>query len=278
MADKIKKALDEAQEITRIQDYIDNIKQRGFHVGNISDGHHTFDELYDHRAKLFLSLCLTSMHNYAWKSLLHNDPKDPMYPGMFIVGVTTPEGEATYHYDIDPYWSMFNVREVPRAPKYDGCSPKESIDRLVNFAKKMSSSYKYDNIVNHKVTDVVNNTYNEYTGYAVPNIGHTTAGGSIVFGSNEITNKNVSIFKDTTNKELSTDHTKNQKDDLYPGMTFIYKDNLYTYRGNGLIYDERYLNDLFYIDNDGYVVRYLNNNVDKSIPVSDLIANIKKVV
>ena len=96
-------------------------------IGNLSDGYHTFNELYHHRAILFSVIC-NSMPDKAWKSKLH-DTGD-MYDGMFIVGIETPEGQATYHYDIEPYWDMFKVKELEKAPKWDGHTPQVAIDRL----------------------------------------------------------------------------------------------------------------------------------------------------
>ena len=96
-------------------------------IGNLSDGYHTFNELYHHRAILFSVIC-NSMPDKAWKSKLH-DTGD-MYDGMFIVGIETPEGQATYHYDIEPYWDMFKVKELEKAPKWDGHTPQVAIDRI----------------------------------------------------------------------------------------------------------------------------------------------------
>lgn len=96
-------------------------------MGDVSDGYHTFDELYHHRAILFSVIC-NSNKELAWKSKLH-DTGD-MYDGMFIVGIETPEGQATYHYDIEPYWDMFEVKELPKAPKWDGHTPDEAIRRI----------------------------------------------------------------------------------------------------------------------------------------------------
>ena len=96
-------------------------------IGNLSDGYHTFNELYHHRAILFSVIC-NSMPDKAWKSKLH-DAGD-MYDGMFIVGIETPEGQATYHYDIEPYWDMFKVKELEKAPKWDGHTPQVAIDRI----------------------------------------------------------------------------------------------------------------------------------------------------
>lgn len=96
-------------------------------IGNLSDGYHTFNELYHHRAILFSVIC-NAMPDKAWKSKLH-DTGD-MYDGMFIVGIETPEGQATYHYDIEPYWNMFNVKEIEKAPKWDGHTPQVAIERI----------------------------------------------------------------------------------------------------------------------------------------------------
>ena len=101
-------------------------------VGDVSDGYHTFNELYHHRAVLFSVIC-SFMPDKAWKSKLH-DTGD-MFDGMFIVGIDTPAGQATYHYDIDPYWDIFNVKELDRAPKWDGHTPDDAISRIFSLIK-----------------------------------------------------------------------------------------------------------------------------------------------
>lgn len=96
-------------------------------TGNTSDGYHTFNELYHHRAILFSVICNDRLDR-AWKSKMHHD--GTMYDGMFIVGIQTPNGQATYHYDIDPYWDMFRVPELSQAPKWDGHTPAQAIERI----------------------------------------------------------------------------------------------------------------------------------------------------
>ena len=102
-----------------------------YSASNVSDGHHTFNELYDHRGKLFAALCRAYPH-LCWKSTKHHDEEnDPMFPGMFIVGIDTPAGTVTYHYDVDPYWELFkNVPEYDRAKPYDGATPEDGLARL----------------------------------------------------------------------------------------------------------------------------------------------------
>ena len=98
--------------------------------GQISDGYHTFNELYYHRMILFSVVCNT-FKNQAWKSLKHSD--GTMYDDYFIVGIKTPEGQYTYHYHKD-YWDMFKVKELSYAPEWDGHTSQDVINRLRNFA------------------------------------------------------------------------------------------------------------------------------------------------
>lgn len=91
-----------------------------------SDGYHTFKELYHHRAVLF-SVIVAVYSDRAWKSFKHSD--GTMYDGMFIVGIETPKGQATYHYDKE-YWDMFRCREVDYAPEWDGHTSDEAIERI----------------------------------------------------------------------------------------------------------------------------------------------------
>ena len=100
-------------------------------IGEVSDGSHTFNELYYHRMMLFACLCNT-YKNLAWKSWYHHDRT--MYDDYFIVGIDTPEGQYTYHYHKD-YWDMFDVKQLALAPEYDGHQPSD-IGRLMSIIKK----------------------------------------------------------------------------------------------------------------------------------------------
>ena len=103
-------------------------------VGEISDGSHTFNELYAHRASLFAVICNTYPEN-AWKSWKHHhEEKFPMYEDYFIVGVNTPEGQYSYHYHKD-WWDKFKIQELEEAPKFDGHQP-DDIDRLFSLVEE----------------------------------------------------------------------------------------------------------------------------------------------
>jgi len=97
--------------------------------GEISDGYHTFNELYYHRMMLFAVIC-KAYTDYAWKSWKHHD--GTMYDDYFIVGISTEKGDYSYHYHKD-YWDMFEVVEMEFAPEWDGHKP-EDITRLLSLA------------------------------------------------------------------------------------------------------------------------------------------------
>lgn len=110
-------------------------KDTNFSSKEISDGHHTFEELYYHRIILFCTIC-NLFPELLWKSKKHFDEEnDPMFNDSFIAGINTPKGIATYHIKTK-YWELFDIPEIDRAPKYDKYSPSEVIDRVYSLSKK----------------------------------------------------------------------------------------------------------------------------------------------
>lgn len=127
--------LDVNSDMTNAHVFLENkrlqfMKDNGISVKDISDGYHTFNELYYHRAVLFSLVCKANKE-HAWKSRLHSD--GTMWDGLFIVGITTPEGNYSYHYN-DERWDMFDVKELEKAPEYDGHLPSD-IGRLFSLYK-----------------------------------------------------------------------------------------------------------------------------------------------
>ena len=112
-------------------------------TGETSDGYHTFNELYHHRAVLF-SVIVKAFQERAWKARQHHD--GTMYEGMFIVGIDTPYGQASYHYNIEPYWNMFACRELERAPEWDGHTPAQAIERIGRLVPVRHGRWEWDEI------------------------------------------------------------------------------------------------------------------------------------
>lgn len=121
--EKMLNALPLFQDSKKVQLLKDTQNVRMKHV---SDGYHTFNDLYMHRCKLS-AIIFNLAKDYAWKSMKHADGS--MFDDDFIVGVSIPNvGDYSYHYKLS-MWDMFDVPVVENAPTYDGHTP-EDIDRL----------------------------------------------------------------------------------------------------------------------------------------------------
>ena len=94
--------------------------------GQVSDGYHTFDELYEHRCLLFVSLSYWVPGIFKTRK---ND-KGEEWQGWFIAGLNTPWGQITYHLP-DSMWDMIETDyELERNDQYDGHTSKDVAERL----------------------------------------------------------------------------------------------------------------------------------------------------
>jgi hypothetical protein len=100
-------------------------------IGDVSDGFHTFNGLYEQRMILFAAL-VKAYKDKAWKSYRHEDGEPCFGGGWFIVGIDTPEGSYTYHYE-SKYWDMFDCAELPRAKHWDGHTEADAKTRLMSL-------------------------------------------------------------------------------------------------------------------------------------------------
>lgn len=98
--------------------------------GDVSDGHHTFGELYDHRNLLFIWLCRT-LHET--KNLTYQIWRKPVEDGWFLMGIGFDAGkQITYHLP-EHLWQHTNfLSDVDAADyKFDGHTSREVIKRLM---------------------------------------------------------------------------------------------------------------------------------------------------
>lgn len=98
-------------------------------TGNVSDGHHTFDELYDHRCHLFVAL-MRSNPEISWRARQHEDGSK--YEGWFIAGMCLPTGDISYHLPTR-MWTMLdglNIATGEYGRKWDGHTAVDTIKRL----------------------------------------------------------------------------------------------------------------------------------------------------
>lgn len=101
---------------------------------DVSDGYHTFAELYDHRIALFIALCAridaVSPTGHVWRSKLHSDGTG--FDGWFIMGIGTEPGEQiTYHLPMSAWPATdWLGTEFARAPEFDGHTSADVLERI----------------------------------------------------------------------------------------------------------------------------------------------------
>lgn len=104
--------------------------------GETSDGYHTFNELYEFRllynAALFNTWSIYSEYPEPVKSWRHSDGELAFGGGWFVVSVQLPTGQITNHYE-EKDWGLFKIREVEKAPKWDGHTAQDVAKRLREY-------------------------------------------------------------------------------------------------------------------------------------------------
>lgn len=105
-----------------------NILIKDSDTNQISDGYHTFGEMYEHRIALFIALCYERAVR-AWKSKRHSDGST--IEGWFILGLNSLPGEQiTYHLPESKWGEVNFCEELETAPEWDGHTSADVIERL----------------------------------------------------------------------------------------------------------------------------------------------------
>jgi hypothetical protein len=100
-------------------------------TNSISDGFHTFGELYTHRIELWIALCrtLASCAGDVWKTEIHSDGSS--FDGWFVLGLGLEAGEQiTYHLPMDRWAQCSFAETIDKAPTFDGHTSADVLNRL----------------------------------------------------------------------------------------------------------------------------------------------------
>lgn len=115
-----------------------NISYNPSNIGDLSDGYHTFNELYRYRmlynAAFFnalakegsIKICKSRRHSDGEKCFGSDD--------WFVVMAILPTGQISNHYE-SKYWDLFNIPESEIAFEYDGHTPNDAADRIERYLK-----------------------------------------------------------------------------------------------------------------------------------------------
>lgn len=117
-------------------------QQRYDKLSEISDGYHTFGELYEYRmllqamlfnqwAQIYDSRTDSRLHD-VHKSWKHSDGQPCFGGGWFVVVATLPSCQITNHYKAE-HWDLFKIPARDMAAEYDGHTPQQAAQRMREF-------------------------------------------------------------------------------------------------------------------------------------------------
>lgn len=121
------------------------IAQSNIDTNHISDGYHTFGELYEHRITNFLVLCrlIAGLVRWSeeaggyvkdskvWRSLKHSDGELAFGGTWFVLGIGTEPGkQITYHLPIEAWNKTEFAETLETAPEWDGHTSADVLERL----------------------------------------------------------------------------------------------------------------------------------------------------
>jgi hypothetical protein len=128
------------KEIQLINESIQKLSDRG----SISDGYHTFNELYEHRITLYIAICKKKagednvpfgapFDSYpVWRSKVHSDGS--IWDDWFLLGINYKKGEQiTYHLPMSRWNECSFADELDKAPEFDGHTSADVLERLKNI-------------------------------------------------------------------------------------------------------------------------------------------------
>ncbi len=128
--------------VEKINEFLASWSKSGNNIGAVSDGYHSFDELYEFRKVYNAALFNEWARSYLWhkkgayrkydvhKSWRHHDGELCFGGGWFIVVAILPTGQISNHYKAED-WGLFKIPEVERAKyPFDGHTAQDVLQRL----------------------------------------------------------------------------------------------------------------------------------------------------
>lgn len=164
-----------------VADLLDWLNQQGesSDKGEISDGYHTFNELYYYRllynAAFFNCLPKEMVH----KSKKHHDGEECFGGGWFIVMAQLPTGQISNHYELKD-WDLFQIPEKEVADEWDGHTPQEAADRLHRYLLEKEQKSKAF-VPKFQVGDKVISTRNYHLTYKILEVGNVNELGNLEY-------------------------------------------------------------------------------------------------
>lgn len=131
-------------------------------IDDVTDGYHSFDQLYAHRHALFIALLAESnmVSGAGWYAHQHHDGSS--YPGWVLVGTTIDDIDGndmqiSYHLPVSyiPHLKAAGCKVMETAPQWDGHTSEDVVTRLLSaYGDANAAAFKLPNPPNEITVDV----------------------------------------------------------------------------------------------------------------------------
>lgn len=140
-----------------------DVQQEQADMGEVSDGYHTFNELYYYRMLYNAAFFNLLPKDLVHKSKRHHTGEECFGGGWFIVMANLPTGQISNHYELKD-WDLFKVPEKEFADKWDGHTPQEAAERLHKYLQQ-EQSININTLTWKDINDlerIINNVHYEF--------------------------------------------------------------------------------------------------------------------
>lgn len=120
--------------LRELKNEIKSLQQEQVDMGEVSDGYHTFNELYYYRMLYNAAFFNLLPKEWVHKSKRHHT-EECFGGGWFIVMANLPTGQISNHYELKD-WDLFKVPEKEFADEWDGHTPQEAAERLHRYLQQ----------------------------------------------------------------------------------------------------------------------------------------------
>ena len=153
----------QAAECASILDFLDTLQQEQTDMGEVSDGYHTFNELYYYRMLYNAAFFNLLPKEWVHKSKRHHTGEECFGGGWFIVMANLPTGQISNHYELKD-WDLFQVPEKEFADEWDGHTPQEVAERLHKYLMQEQPEVELEKEIDEwlKAGPITDTRYDDY--------------------------------------------------------------------------------------------------------------------
>ena len=99
-------------------------------VQEVSDGCHTFKELYQQRSLLLIAL-MKSYPRMSWRSF--RDDQGNWNEKTFLAGMKLPTGDVSFHLGEEFWYMLQGIETRKKSPPFDGHTASDALDRIESW-------------------------------------------------------------------------------------------------------------------------------------------------